>query len=79
EGKAEAEAEAKAEAEGKEQRAVRRVVVGSRQEVFRYPIPKSSIQKGVSSIQNGSVQISVSFLSQCLLILSFLLGVPWRP
>jgi hypothetical protein len=53
-GKAEAEAkaEAKAEAEGKEQRAVRRVVVGSRQEVFRYPIPKSSIQNPVSSIQN---------------------------
>jgi hypothetical protein len=27
----------------------------------------------------GSVQISVSFLSQCLLILSFLRGVPIRP
>jgi hypothetical protein len=28
---------------------------------------------------NLSVQISVSFLSQCLLILSFLRGVPIRP
>ena len=32
-----------------------------------------------SFITNGIVQISVSFLSQCLLILSFLRGVPCRP